>query len=256
MTIKRGADRSPVFCIHGEPLRIAMRLPKHRPVYSLNFAYSDAELKDIPATVEAIAATYVAAIMRAQPTGKINIFGFSAGGTIAFEVARQLLESGREIGVLFLAEPTVSGTSSIGSLSLLAKHAIKNQLTWSHCAMALKTVQGVIKRRPAAIARRLTGIWCAITGRPVPERLRWVRYLEHIRPSVRQYVYRPLNCPARVLYGGLDESAVSSYESFWKNILGPSMSLHNVSDVSRHLDLMFDPALSDLTALLEEAMSG
>jgi thioesterase domain-containing protein/acyl carrier protein len=58
----------------------------------------------LPRTLEALAALYAARIRGVQPAGPHTLVGWSAGGLLAFEVARQLLEAGGEAPRLALID--------------------------------------------------------------------------------------------------------------------------------------------------------
>ncbi|KAI9376048.1 hypothetical protein BJX61DRAFT_539214 [Aspergillus egyptiacus] len=74
-------------------------------VYALNspFLHSRPDSDEV-LTIEELAATYVAEIKRRQPEGRYLLGGYSVGGVLAFEVARQLLEDDNEIEKLFLID--------------------------------------------------------------------------------------------------------------------------------------------------------
>lgn len=74
-------------------------------VYALNspFMHSNPDPDD-PLTIEELAAIYVGEIKRRQPEGPYLLGGYSVGGVLAFEVARQLLEDGNDIEKLFLID--------------------------------------------------------------------------------------------------------------------------------------------------------
>jgi thioesterase domain-containing protein len=55
-------------------------------------------------SVAEMAALYVSDIQAVQPQGPYNIAGYSAGGTIAYEIARQLLAAGQSVGFLGLID--------------------------------------------------------------------------------------------------------------------------------------------------------
>jgi thioesterase domain-containing protein len=57
--------------------------------------------------VEAMASDYVEAIRGFQPVGPYWLAGWSMGGVIAFEMARQLQQQGQEIGMLALIDTGV-----------------------------------------------------------------------------------------------------------------------------------------------------
>ncbi|GKZ78531.1 hypothetical protein AnigIFM56816_002204 [Aspergillus niger] len=74
-------------------------------VYALDspFMHSNPDPDD-PLTIEELAAIYVGEIKRRQPEGPYLLGGYSVGGVLAFEVARQLLEDGNDIEKLFLID--------------------------------------------------------------------------------------------------------------------------------------------------------
>jgi thioesterase domain-containing protein len=55
-------------------------------------------------TLEALAAEYVALVRRAQPEGPYYVGGYSFGGLVAFEMARQLRAAGAEVGLVALLD--------------------------------------------------------------------------------------------------------------------------------------------------------
>jgi thioesterase domain-containing protein len=101
-----GRDR-PFFCIH--PMggtvfcyrRLAELLGRRRPFYAVQAAGLDG-LRPPQTTAEAMAADYIESIRTVQRHGPYFLGGWSVGGIIAFEMARQLGEQGEPIGLLAL----------------------------------------------------------------------------------------------------------------------------------------------------------
>jgi len=93
--VRAGGSRPPLFLVHpigGNVLcylQLARQLPGDQPVYALQAAGVDAGTEPVR-SVPALAASYVAAIRRIQPDGPYAIGGWSFGGVVAFEMARQL----------------------------------------------------------------------------------------------------------------------------------------------------------------------
>lgn len=86
---------------------VAQRLAGVRDVYGLQ-CHGISPGNEPDRTVEAMAARYVTAITTAQPDGPYEVVGYSLGGLIAFEVARQLAAAGRPValaGILDTAPP-------------------------------------------------------------------------------------------------------------------------------------------------------
>ncbi|HEV7515840.1 MAG TPA: amino acid adenylation domain-containing protein, partial [Thermoanaerobaculia bacterium] len=101
----RGTER-PLYLVHpvgGNVLcyaELARRLGEDQPVYGLqSLGLSGSAPQE---TVAEMAASYVAAVKAAQPEGPYRLGGWSIGGVLAYEMARQLRESGAEVELLAL----------------------------------------------------------------------------------------------------------------------------------------------------------
>ena len=107
-----GAGRPPLFLappVHGSPLcyvPLARLLSPSWRCYGLRAPGMEGEMTP-PATVDDIAAHYVAIIRELQPQGPYAIGGWSMGGIIAHEIARQLEQAGAKVAFLALIEATV-----------------------------------------------------------------------------------------------------------------------------------------------------
>ncbi len=107
--IQPSGPGTPLFCVHpaggivycfGD---LAREMGNDRPFLALEAAGLDGEAEP-EATLSDLAARYVSAIVEAHPEGPYHLGGWSLGGLVAFEMARQLLENGREVGVLALID--------------------------------------------------------------------------------------------------------------------------------------------------------
>jgi pyochelin synthetase len=65
--------------------------------------------EDPPPTLEEMAAVYLQALRAAQPQGPYRLAGWSMGGTLAYEMARQLQSHGEEVEQLVLIDASVPG---------------------------------------------------------------------------------------------------------------------------------------------------
>lgn len=97
----------PVFFVHGLGglvsgfLGLARRLPPDQPAYGLQAVGLDGQIAG-PDTIEGMAAHYVREMISLQPEGPYYLVGYSAGGLIAYEMARQLQFDGRQVAMLAL----------------------------------------------------------------------------------------------------------------------------------------------------------
>jgi thioesterase domain-containing protein len=109
--------RMPLFCVHalgGEVLsyyRLARELGTDQPVYGLQARPIDAETgwNEAPETsIEELAAEYLDAVRDLQPAGPYFLAGYSFGGIVAFEMARQLTAAGDKVALLAILDQPVS----------------------------------------------------------------------------------------------------------------------------------------------------
>ncbi|MDT5268372.1 MAG: hypothetical protein QOH49_558 [Acidobacteriota bacterium] len=97
----------PFFCVHpvgGSPfcyLDLSRRLSPDQPFYGLR-ARDLGRGGEAHADVETMAADYVEAIRAVQPSGPYRLGGWSLGGIVAFEMARQLHARGEAVAALVM----------------------------------------------------------------------------------------------------------------------------------------------------------
>nr|WP_240326536.1 condensation domain-containing protein [Pseudomonas syringae] len=103
--VRRTGSQRPLFLVHplgGEVQYVrdlAAAIDPQVPLYGLaasGLAAGETPLFEVPA----MAARYLAAIRQVQPKGPYRIGGWSAGGLIAYEMARQLQSSGEKLEFL------------------------------------------------------------------------------------------------------------------------------------------------------------
>jgi amino acid adenylation domain-containing protein len=102
----RDTDRTPFFCIHPVGgnvlcyLDLARHLGPDQPFYALQTPDDRPPAKSI----EEMAARYLAEVRRVQTEGPYRLGGWSMGGLVAFEMARQLAAEGQEPELLALID--------------------------------------------------------------------------------------------------------------------------------------------------------
>ncbi|RKI64410.1 amino acid adenylation domain-containing protein [Corallococcus sp. AB049A] len=109
--IQREGSRRPFFCVHpvgGNVLAyaaLAKQLGPEQPFYGLQSQGLDGGRPPLD-SVEAMAALYVAAVRTVQPHGPYRLGGWSMGGVVAFEMARQLQARGETVEFVALIDPS------------------------------------------------------------------------------------------------------------------------------------------------------
>ncbi len=114
--IQPNGSKPPFFCIHGlggEVLcfrELAQHLGSEQPFYGLQpqGLYGKYPLHT---RIEDMAAHYIQEIKTLQPNGPYFLGGYSFGGAVAFEMARQLHEQGEQIGIMVILDSCRPGYS-------------------------------------------------------------------------------------------------------------------------------------------------
>ncbi|GAA2424282.1 amino acid adenylation domain-containing protein [Streptomyces glaucus] len=89
-------------------LPLARHLPEDQPLYALQAAGGDAGTVPLESVPE-LAASYLRALRRAQPDGPYALGGWSFGGFVAFEMARQLRAAGERADRVLLLDTVALG---------------------------------------------------------------------------------------------------------------------------------------------------
>lgn len=134
----------PFFCapgMGGNPLGqrfLSERLGRDQPFYGLQARGVDGS-QEPHSKVEDIAAEYTEAIVKVQAHGPYHLGGFSGGGVVAFEIAKQLIARGETIGLLALLDaynPLLPASSS--TYRLRAQMARSRHFGMRHVGEVLK----------------------------------------------------------------------------------------------------------------------
>lgn len=103
--IKQDGKKQPIFLVHAGGLNILLYrslsqyLHKDQPLYGLQGLGLDGDTTHIK-SIETVAARYLTEVKEHEPDGPYIIMGYSFGGIIAYEMAKQLIEEGKEVQIL------------------------------------------------------------------------------------------------------------------------------------------------------------
>lgn len=158
-SVQPAGNEPPLCAIHGGDggilfyRELAERLPKDRPF----LAIESPELRRSEAvsvgSIEETAVRYIEMLRGEQPDGPYLLAGYSYGGVVAFEMARQLAEAGEEVPFLGLFD----------------------------------TVNPATDMRPYALGERVSVYWNAQAQTPLGERIRRLasRFKEGVETHIR-----------------------------------------------------------------------
>jgi thioesterase domain-containing protein len=114
VVLQANGTGSPLFVfpgIHGTPetfAELAERLGPERPVYGFRMVGMQEECEPVR-QVGRLAQLYAAEVRSVQARGPYYLFGYSLGGAIAFEVARELRSQSERVGLVVMADCPAPG---------------------------------------------------------------------------------------------------------------------------------------------------
>ena len=174
----RGA---PVFCLHGMdghsafPRKLTQRLGQDRPIYALRALGLLAG--EIPAaSVEEMAAMYRRDISKVRMAGGCAILGQCGASFVAYELAQQIIASGKKVAALILIDPLHDDALlndfapwlTAGGLALAIKQKHAEQLTAAAVNLARSGRPMTGADRFSMVRMAIRTAIAAYTPRPYP----------------------------------------------------------------------------------------
>lgn len=114
VALKAGGTANPLFMfagIGGAPdtfLDLAAQLGDERPIYGFHHVGALGECEPVR-QVSRMAQLYAAELRGVQPRGPYYLFGYSFGGAVVFELARELVAQGERVGLVIMADCPAPG---------------------------------------------------------------------------------------------------------------------------------------------------
>ena len=123
--------------------KLASHLDPQRPVYAM--MPHDVTAEGAPQTIQEMAAAFLPTVRAAQPRGPYLIGGYSHGGLVALELAKQLQQSGEDVALVFaidtsMPDPRLQYLSWVTTLysrvlRLTSEDRVNTFLTWRYRVM-------------------------------------------------------------------------------------------------------------------------
>jgi amino acid adenylation domain-containing protein len=260
----RGSGR-PFFCVHpvsGNVLcyrALARRLGARQPFYGLQARGLDDDDDEPQTQVEAMACDYLEAVRGVQPHGPYLLGGWSVGGLIAFEMARQLQAQGEEVRLLALLDTTApnaqAGTKVIDDASLPASFAL-------HLGLSPAQIQDVADALSEAQTEDYMSFMLerAKAANIIPHDMS----LAHLRQRYRVFKanidaarsYRPANYPVSVaLFRAEERDSDTQTDATlgWSRLGLEHIEVYDTP--GSHLTIMQEPYVSVLAERLAECIT-
>jgi thioesterase domain-containing protein/acyl carrier protein len=266
--IRPTGNLPPLFLIHpgegeiGYARVIAPYLDADLPVYALaaiGFLDGEATLQSIPE----MASTYLRAIRHVQPHGPYRVAGWSAGGTIAYEIARQLLNVGDVVEYLGLIDTTSDYFALKQRLALPLRANVEVGADLDDSAILLASLAQDV---PQSLLQELQALAASGSVTAMLERCRSAgifpagidtttlrRHLA-VRASIQRALidYVPLPLPVRVTLFTATEGARTDLAQGWAALAQAGMEVLRVQ--GNHYSIMDSPNVQALGQALSESI--
>jgi amino acid adenylation domain-containing protein len=248
LPVRTSGQRPPLFCIHGEPLKMARALNRDQPLYGIYFSY-DPHFR-MPDSVAALARLYVDELRRVQPHGPYHIVGYCLGGLAAFEMARQLQAAGETINYLALIDPTNPELSITRREWLVRSFSIPGQRLKALRFFAGRAVQSLVARSQY-VARIATTYAYELVGKEIPFLLREVRHTGKARASFGDYRYAQLPLAGVIFRPELSAADAANLQRYWETKFAAGANLITVPGLKDHMQFMQEPFHTDVSNMID-----
>lgn len=252
--IKSDGIKAPLFLIHeisGEvlPYLQLAQLLDDVPVYGLQAGPMTHVGSEVSA--ESLADTYLEEIRSVQAQGPYRIAGWSFGGTLAYEIARQLLSAGEEVSFLGLIDCAVGerhgNPADESDVSLFARYYLQVlgvELTWQ-IAEELRSTTTL--QQALQLCQDRGYLSSALTLQLVAARLLQLRKFIAAGSS-----YRPSPLPLVVSYFAADRPDGRHDTGGWEEALGNRLVSSTAG--GNHFTILKQPHVARLATLINEAV--
>ena len=250
--LRDGGPRPPLFWVHPvgggvlcyQPLLRRLGLERaHHGLSSVGLLGGER-----PEQLEELARQYVRAVLEVQPEGPVHLAGWSFGGVVAFEMARQLEALGRPVGVLIAIDSMPDDGAELPegweALELAEVVGTELGLPVEECHALLS--EGGLARL-AQRGAEVTG------GRPEDVRL----LLEELRRNLGALRhYRPRPSLGRMVLVEATERAhplPQPLESLWRPLVAGGLEHHRLP--GDHSQLVREPHVEAVAELIQRVLS-
>lgn len=260
--------RPPFFCMHAvggnvlEYYDLGRHLGADQPFYAFQSRGLDGT--ETPHTrIEDMAAHYVKELRDLQPVGPYFIGGYSLGGTIAFEMARQLKAQGQEIGLLALLDSYPVGYGKMsrrGEASMnRARRFVKRVKAHASNIRSLSfraRIDYLIDKSQYLPVEVKSLIWRTVyrsyrsLGQDVPSVLRDVEEFNWM--AAHEYVPHFYDGRITLFWASTDLRAKFDLIEGWQALAHGGMEIHEVPGT--HLDMIKEPHVAELAKKLDECL--
>jgi len=255
VVFREKGEGAPLFFVHGGGggvmyVRDLMQdLKCGNPLYGLHAPPVDG-VKRLPRTIEKFAAAYIDEIRKVQPAGPYHLIGFSAGGTIAYEMARQLQGSGEAVALLGLIE-TNAGRYRSGIQQARAAALRRIASRNAPIFQAAKQIVGDMLKAVRRLNEKAPNEFRHALGLAIPHDEREYFYMRWFRDIEASYIPGLYRGPITLF---ASQPKLDAYRTMWSDLAAGGLIVRNLPVAADHSSVVLLPASRFLAAQIDASL--
>jgi amino acid adenylation domain-containing protein len=261
--IKPSGSKTPLFMVHGAGLNVLNfvnvinQFEEDQPIYGFQGIGTNG-FDNWFESIEAMAARYIESIIKVNPNGPYALAGFSFGGIVAFEMARQLREQGKTVSIIALLDSYVD--SSYYRSSYLQKRLVRYyDRTYKRVDYLIEmlTSWGAFKFRTNAkkeyLLKKYFGVNDTMTDQEKVAQEQFIEASSFVDKIVDKYQLKPQDTEVDLFRAKDDENyKLDPKHLGWKKAALKGVNIHNIS--GNHLSIVEPPNDKVLAGMLQKLM--
>lgn len=264
--IKPQGDKIPLYIVHGAGLNVlifntlAKNMDSNQPVYGLQ-AKGLNGIDEPLETIEEMASHYISEIVNHNPSGPYALAGFSFGGIIAFEMAKQLKAMGKEVKMLAMFDTYADQSDKNQTLPKraynYANYFIK-QLIFSFVLLA-EDPKRTIEYKAQSVGRRLIQLYWRLRYGKDQKQVGFFGYAHNIDTTNEQasdnYIITPYDGVIELFRAKKKTFYMEDFEYLgWKPYALKGVNIHEIP--GEHNYIFAAPNDKEFARILQDCLDG
>jgi len=262
--IKPKGSKMPLYIVHGAGLNVllfnalAMNMDEEQPVYGLQ-AKGLNGIDEPLDVMEEIAANYVDEIINHDPVGPYAVAGYSLGGLIAYEMAKQMLAMGKDVKMLAMFDTYADQTQIYDSWlkkKLTNGWFFVKQLAFTP-VLLVQDPKRTIEYKSREIGRRIQKIYKNIFPDKVKKKEGFSAYTDDIHEkslaAQRNYLLTPVNIAIELFRAKKHTFYMDDFKFLgWKPFALKGVNIHDIP--GEHNTIFAPPNDKQFAKVLQECL--
>jgi thioesterase domain-containing protein/acyl carrier protein len=262
--IKPKGSKMPLYIVHGAGLNVllfnalAMNMDEEQPVYGLQ-AKGLNGIDEPLDVMEEIAANYVDEIINHDPVGPYAVAGYSLGGLIAYEMAKQMLAMGKDVKMLAMFDTYADQTQIYDSWlkkKLTNGWFFVKQLAFTP-VLLVQDPKRTIEYKSREVGRRIQKIYKNIFPDKVKKKEGFSAYTDDIHEkslaAQRNYLLTPVNIAIELFRAKKHTFYMDDFKFLgWKPFALKGVNVHDIP--GEHNTIFAPPNDKQFAKVLQECL--